>query len=1158
MRLSRLDLVRYGKFTGRSLEFGVAPPRRPDFHLVYGPNEAGKSTLFSAFLDLLFGIERLSGYGFLHPYQTMRVGGVIETGGKVHSVSRLKRNQNSLLGPDDQPLPDNLFSAALGSIDRATYQMMFSLDDDSIEKGGESILKSEGELGALLFSASSGLPDSSAILSGLRAQADAFYKPRGQKHLLGELKTELDALKEEKSKIDVNAREFAGLRKTRDVAAERHEAAVKARAELRVSLDHARDRIEGLPLLVRLRGLRAELGAFGDGPEPPSAWYTMLPALQREEAEIGARLEQLESDIDRRAAEIAAIERDDAVLALAADIRDLERSGLEARHRTAASDMPNRLDERGKIDADIFVCLARLDRTDEPDPAALILSAAVTGRIQDLAQKHSAVNERLITAARERQLAAEASGEAVKIQAALTESDPAAGSGDPAHLVDILQTLRQNDCLLRQQAANRQIAALADQLADKLAALAPFPMDADNLAALAPPEDADIAEWTARRSTLTEQLKRLDDRVADETALAAAEEARLAELTRTGGFAADDAALTLRRERDHAWQAHAGRLDGETARAFETALRKDDEAAALRLARSEDLAQARALSLSIAERNGKLAAWRQQHQAALGAIADLRTEISTAARRCGLPEDTKLNQLVAWLARRAAALDARNQLRGAQQDLRLAVADEEKALVRLTRTFEERGVKNDMPKRLEDAIAFAERTMTALQSAHRAHAAAAETVERTQAALRARDAAWSSADAEMSDWTARWDETIGATWLAGGGRTLSPQEIVPVLAVLRDLDRLIQRKADLDHRIDGMRRDQVVFAATVGALAKRLSLPTSEEPLVVFQAIRERLAGADRQEAYFRRLSDENGARAAERSALIETRQRHDVHKRSMLDLFDCATLVDVGVHLEAAKARGRIRERIAEAEADLAARLGVGFADEAEMILSSVDKDCLQLEMAELQSRWEQCDRDASELHAERRDAEKALAAIGGGDAAAHIDERRRTVLAEIEDRATAYLRLRVGILAGETALRLYRERHRSAMMQRASAAFSAISGGDYEGLTTQAEKGEEFLIANAAGGGSKMARDLSKGTRFQLYLALRIAGYHEVAATRESLPFIADDIMETFDDGRAQHAFGLMADMAQVGQVIYLTHHQHLCDIARAACPDVTIHTL
>lgn len=216
MRLNRLDLVRYGKFTGRSLDFGAKTPGSPDLHVVYGPNEAGKSTLFSAFLDFLFGIEHSSGYGFLHPYPTMRIGGEIEAGGRIFEAYRVKRKQNTLLGPDEQPLPDNLFSAALGSIDRTTYRMMFSLDDDSIEKGGESILKSEGELGTLLFSASSGMPDSNAILSALKAEADGFYKPQGRKHHLGELKAELDALKDQKTAIDMNARDYAVLRKSRD------------------------------------------------------------------------------------------------------------------------------------------------------------------------------------------------------------------------------------------------------------------------------------------------------------------------------------------------------------------------------------------------------------------------------------------------------------------------------------------------------------------------------------------------------------------------------------------------------------------------------------------------------------------------------------------------------------------------------------------------------------------------------------------------------------------------------------------------------------------------------------------------------------------------------------------------------------------------------
>ena len=401
-----------------------------------------------------------------------------------------------------------------------------------------------------------------------------------------------------------------------------------------------------------------------------------------------------------------------------------------------------------------------------------------------------------------------------------------------------------------------------------------------------------------------------------------------------------------------------------------------DAATALRLARAQDLAQARGLSLSIAERNGKFSVLRQQHEATLAAIATLRAEISASAIDCGLPAETKLNQLVSWLGRRLAVLEVRNQLRSAQQDARLAAADETKALERLTQTLAESGVSNGVPARLEDALAFAERIIETLQTAQRAHATAAGAVERAQTLLRTRTAAWSSADAEMAQWTGHWQEAIGTTWLAEAATPLSPQKIAPVLIILQDLDKLIQRKADLDHRIDGMRKDQLAFAAMIGTLTERLAMTGAAEPLLAAQTIRDRLAAGERQEALFRRLSDENDARIAERRALGEARERHDAQKRGMLDLFESSALLEVAAHLETVKARQRLRERIAEVEADLAARLGVGRAEEAEMLLSAVDADGLRLDVASLQSRLEQAERGrGAELHAERRDAEKALA---------------------------------------------------------------------------------------------------------------------------------------------------------------------------------------
>jgi uncharacterized protein YhaN len=66
------------------------------------------------------------------------------------------------------------------------------------------------------------------------------------------------------------------------------------------------------------------------------------------------------------------------------------------------------------------------------------------------------------------------------------------------------------------------------------------------------------------------------------------------------------------------------------------------------------------------------------------------------------------------------------------------------------------------------------------------------------------------------------------------------------------------------------------------------------------------------------------------------------------------------------------------------------------------------------------------------------------------------------------------------------------------------------------------------------------------------------EFARCRSSLPFIVDDIMESFDNFNAEEAFRLLAEMGEEGQVIYLTHHHHLCEIAERVGPSVQIYDL
>lgn len=111
----------------------------------------------------------------------------------------------------------------------------------------------------------------------------------------------------------------------------------------------------------------------------------------------------------------------------------------------------------------------------------------------------------------------------------------------------------------------------------------------------------------------------------------------------------------------------------------------------------------------------------------------------------------------------------------------------------------------------------------------------------------------------------------------------------------------------------------------------------------------------------------------------------------------------------------------------------------------------------------------------------------------------------------------------------------------------FSKLTGGAYRKLTTEPGADErQLLVAVPADRPDEIKRveQLSEGTRDQLYLALRLEA---VAAHPDRLPFIADDILQTFDDMRAAAALDALLELSERVQVIVLTHHGHILELAR-----------
>ena len=134
MRIGRLDLLRYGHFTDAALEL---PMRQPDLHIVYGPNEAGKSTALSALEDFLFGIPQHSALSFLHDYGSMRIGAVLEAEGSTLRARRRKGKKDTLLTREEVPIPggDGTLAKYLAGADRNFFARMFSLDHSRLRQG---------------------------------------------------------------------------------------------------------------------------------------------------------------------------------------------------------------------------------------------------------------------------------------------------------------------------------------------------------------------------------------------------------------------------------------------------------------------------------------------------------------------------------------------------------------------------------------------------------------------------------------------------------------------------------------------------------------------------------------------------------------------------------------------------------------------------------------------------------------------------------------------------------------------------------------------------------------------------------------------------------------------------------------------------------------
>ena len=365
MKLLTLLLQAYGPFTGKRLDFSAGPA---DLHLIYGPNEAGKSSALRAMMDLRFGIPLRSQDDFLHAAGDLRIGGMfaapdgerigfVRRKGKGATLARL----NVLTEQVDQTLAvETSHERGLtGGLERAEFEAMFGLTHARLREGGQVLLRGEGDLGSALFEASAGTSGIAALLAALENDAKKLYSPHGraQHAVINEARKRLDEQRQAWREAQTKPAEWQSLNRA-------HASAAAALADVSAMLERLRRRENELtelrtvePLLRAHDAAASLVASFAEVPAlAEQAREERLAALQAL-AHAERSLREAEVEAERCTRALGALVLEPLVLEHAAAIERLV-SGVAgaARHRIEVQQQEAVI---SSLESDLAVMVAR-------------------------------------------------------------------------------------------------------------------------------------------------------------------------------------------------------------------------------------------------------------------------------------------------------------------------------------------------------------------------------------------------------------------------------------------------------------------------------------------------------------------------------------------------------------------------------------------------------------------------------------------------------------------------------------------------------------------------------------------------------------------------------------------------------------------------------
>ena len=1159
MKINAFKLLAYGPFTDKVLDFSGK-----DFglHVVFGLNEAGKSTALRALIGLFYGFGHIIADDWLHDYNKLAVGASLNfLDGEVLNLSRYKRRKNDLINDDTgEPFEQAKLDLHLGKMGRENFEHAFGISHYSLRQGVESVLAAGGDLGHALFAATSGLNTLKQVMVKLEAKHNLLFTPRKKTAAINAGISQLDKLRKEQRDASAGHRQWKKMKKQLDELQHSEVEGIEQVEALgsKISLlSRYRNALKFVAAREQLEKDLIDLGVVPDLPDDFSqrrvATQVAIKESRQAESNLTRDLADIEEKLEKLTFDEKIIANEKLIKALA------DEAHVHTRAVADGKDQRARIYQHNETAQQAMDLLRPGLTTDSVQ--ALRLSKPEKGKIQRLGAKGAKSEESVNSAIKALRLA-EANLE--KTQA---ELDKLEKPKDTSALADCLTRAAEYGKLEDRLAnAKAQLALSKEQVDADLAALGLWTGDISELERLALPTEetmrafeADLADAEQKLADMEKESVRIQESLKEK-------EKALLELTKTRKLPALDDLRSHRHLRDRGWQSvrtvwlEGGDVDQDfmatfpesrdLAEAYEKSVARADNTADVLRDDADAVARAESIRTDIRDQKEGLKEIKARQEGLDKNRTALWKKWEELWNPVGIDPLTP-REMAAWSGKaielRRKASDVRKLQMAADQlqaDIERIRSDVATALEHIAVNFSEKASYSAIIELARRMVKHNDELRKSRQDLELRIATLKEDINagRQQKI---------DVEQNLRHWSNDWAQTISKLGFSADAR---PEDVNDFVLALDDVFAELEKAKERQQRIDAMQHNRKAYAARVAEAVAKLATDLIDlEPEAAAIELNARLTGDKEQRQEYRLLEEEKRkkrkdlSKENEKLAALEETLRLlciDAHADSPDLLPDIETRAAAKIKLT--DKLDTINERLAELASgqNLQEFVAQVKAHDPDELVAKLEK--LEAEKQELLSKQKRIVQDIAL-------ANKELQSIGGESLAAAIAEEAEGLVGKIQEDVEYYVKLRLASAILTKAMERYRQSNQSPVLSIASDYFKTMSQGSFAGLRADFDdKGDPIIKAKRPDGKMLTLAEMSDGSRDQLFLALRLGGLARYVKANGPMPFIVDDVLVHFDDDRSAAALAALGELAKETQVVFFTHHKHLISLAESAVSD------